>query len=167
MLRRTSRSAHRLAFAGAVAALGIVGIPLVASASPQARSAAAAGAVYGGVTPQGGPVVIELSSNRLRVVQAAIGIRLTCTSGGGLTLNDSYKKLSVSRKGRFSDSFGPSTQRDDDGTTTDFEGSVSGALNAARTKLTGKWHLKLTEHDAAGAVTDTCDSGNVSWKAKQ
>jgi hypothetical protein len=24
-----------------------------------------------------------------------------------------------------------------------------------------------TDHDASGAVTDTCDAGSVSWKAKQ
>jgi hypothetical protein len=59
------------------------------------------------------------------------------------------------------------TTRNDDGTTTDFEGSVSGAFNKARTKATGKWTFKATDHDATGAVTDTCDSGSVSWSAKQ
>ena len=73
----------------------------------------------------------------------------------------------MSKKGKFSASFGPQVNRNDDGTTTDFEGSLRGALNKARTKLSGKWQLKVTDHDASGAVTDTCDSGSVSWKAKQ
>lgn len=80
---------------------------------------------------------------------------------------DGYRGLSVSKKRKFSASFGPMTTRNDDGTTTDFEGSVSGAFNNARTKATGKWSLKATDHDAAGAITDTCDSGSVSWSAKQ
>jgi hypothetical protein len=59
------------------------------------------------------------------------------------------------------------TNRNDDGTTTDFEGTISGSFNKARTKASGKWSFKATDHDAAGAVTDTCDSGSVSWSAKQ
>ena len=58
------------------------------------------------------------------------------------------------------------TNRSDDGTTSDFEGSFSGAFNKARTKVSGKWSFKATDHDAAGAVTDTCDSGSISWTAK-
>lgn len=80
---------------------------------------------------------------------------------------DGYSKVRVSKKGKVSTAFGPLVNPNDDGTTTDFEGTVSGALNAPRTKLSGKWQLKVTDHDALGAVTDTCDSGSVSWKAKQ
>ena len=67
---------------------------------------------------------------------------------------------------QFSLSFGPTTRKNDNGTTTDFEGSITGTLNKARTKATGKWSFKGTDHDAAGAVTDTCDSAKVSWTAK-
>jgi hypothetical protein len=63
--------------------------------------------------------------------------------------------------------FGPVTQRNDDGTTIDFEGTISGTFNSSRTRVSGTWAFKGTEHDAAGAVTDTCDSGSVSWSAKQ
>ena len=167
-----SKLARRLGWAAALAATVMVGVPLAASASPygatpQARSAAVAGAVYGGITPQNFPVVIELNKNRRQVVRAAIALHTTCTSGSIANLADSYRKVRVSKTGKFSASFGPVVNRNDDGTTTDFQGSVSGALNAARTKLSGKWQLKVTDHDASGAVTDTCDSGTVSWKAKQ
>jgi hypothetical protein len=152
------------------AALLIV-VPLAAASpgtpAPTARSAATAGAVYGGITAQDFPVIIELRSNRRQVVRAAIGIRLSCTSGGRLTLPDNYTRVPVSKKGKFTTSFGPITQRNDDGTTSDIEGTMSGRLNAARTKVSGKWQLKTTDHDTTGAVTDTCDSGSVSWKAKQ
>lgn len=167
-----NKLAGRRGWAGAIAATVMVGGPLAASASslgatPHARSAAVAGAVYGGITPQDFPVVVELNKKRSQVVRAAIVVRVTCTSGARVNVPDSYLKVPVSSRGKFSTSFGPTTNRNDDGTTTDFEGSVSGALNAARTKISGKWQLKVTDHDASGAVTDTCDSGSVTWKTKQ
>jgi len=124
------------------------------------------GRVYGGATAQDLPVVIETKNLARRVVKATIAIRLTCTSGGIAVLPDSYSAMSV-KKRKFSASFGPDTNRNDDGTTVDFEGSISGAFNKARTKASGKWSLKVTNHDASGAITDTCDSGSVSWTAKQ
>ena len=39
-------------------------------------------------------------------------------------------------------------------------------VNKARSKVSGKWHLTLTSIDAAGAVTDTCESA-ITGSAKQ
>ena len=152
--------------------LVFVGSPLAAAARPEhgssrATTAAAGGTVYGGVTAQGFPVVIETSKNGRKVVVASIAIRVTCTSGGAVTLPDGYRRLAVNKQRKFSASFGPTTSRNDDGTTTDFEGSISGRFNKARTKASGKWTLKATDHDAAGAITDTCESGSITWTAKQ
>jgi hypothetical protein len=163
---------RRIGWACAVAASALVVSPLTAAARPEhgssrATTAGAGGTVYGGVTPQRFPVVIEASKNGRKVVEATIAIRLTCTSGGIVNLPDGYTAMSVSKKRKFSASFGPTTNRNDDGTTTDFQGSISGAFNKARTKASGKWSLKATDHDAAGAITDTCDSGSISWSAKQ
>jgi hypothetical protein len=167
-----TNSARRLGGLAAVAIAAAVCVPLAASASPHrdgsyARSAATTGVVYGGRTAQGWPVMIELKSNRRRVVQAVIGLRLPCTSGNIAALPDRYVNLAVNKRRKFRASFGPDTVRNDDGTTSDFEGSVSGRLNRARSKVSGRWQLKITEHDSAGAVTDTCDSGSISWTAKQ
>ena len=163
---------RRIGFACAVTAAALVVSPLTAAArsehgSPLATSAGAGGTVYGGSTAQDFPVVIETSKNGRQVVRATIAIRLSCTSGAAPTLPDGYVKMSVSKKRKFSASFGPTTNRNSDGTTTDFEGTISGAFNKARTTVSGTWSFKGTDHDAAGAVTDTCDSGSVSWKAKQ
>jgi hypothetical protein len=165
-------SQRRIGWACAIAAGALVVSPLTAAARPgdgssQATTAAAGGTVYGGVTAQGFPVVIEASKNGRKVVQATIAMRLPCTAGGSFTLPDGYRGLSVSKTRKFSASFGPETNRNDDGTTTDFAGSVSGAFNKSRAKASGKWSVKATVHDAAGAITDTCDSGSVSWTAKQ
>lgn len=124
------------------------------------------GTSYGGVTAQDFPVVVDVNGRRTRVARAIIAIRLSCASGGFMVVSDGYTRLSI-RRGKFSASFGPATQRLPDGTTVDLEGSISGTFNSRRTKVSGTWAYKGTEHDATGAVTDTCDSGNVSWSAKQ
>ena len=165
------KSALRLGLV-AVSISAAVGGPLAASASahsdaPSARSAAAAGLTYGGLTSQYWPVVIQLNKSQRRVVRAVIGLHLRCTSGDFINTSHGFFDLRVNSRRRFHASFGPITQRNDDGTSFDLEGSISGALNRARTKVSGKWRLKATDHDSAGAVTDTCDSGSVSWTAKQ
>jgi hypothetical protein len=149
-----------------VATAAVAATAAPSQGSSAASSAARVGVSYGGVTSQDFPVVVDVNRRRSRVVRAVIAIRLSCTAGGFNTVPDGYTKLSI-RRGKFSASFGPATQRNDDGTTTDFEGAISGTFNSSRTKVSGTWAFKGTEHDAAGAVTDTCDSGSVSWSAKQ
>ena len=156
---------------GVVAAAVALAVPIAAPASTHTLGRAAAqkkpaGLVFGGVTSQGGPVVVELSKSGRQMARAVVGIRLTCTSGASATVFDGYQKLAVKSR-RFSTSFGPQVSRNADGTTTDFEGSIAGTINKARSKATGTWQLKATDRDAAGTVTDTCDSGAVSWSAKQ
>lgn len=163
---------RRIGWVCAAAAGALVVSPLNAAATPahgnsRAPTTGAAGTVYGGATGQDFPVVIETSKNGRKVVKAKIAIRLTCTSGSTLTFSDTYTALSVNKRRRFSTSFGPATTRNDDGTTTDVQGAISGAFNKARTKAFGNWSFKATDHDNSGAVTDTCDSGNISWTAKQ
>jgi hypothetical protein len=173
MLRNeASLRPRRMGGACAVAVAALAVCPLAAAArpdrgSPRAVGAAAAGTVYGGATAQQFPVVITASKNGRKVARAHIAIRLTCTSGATVTLPDGYVGLSVSKKRKFSAAFGPETNRNPDGTTTDLEGTMRGAFNKARTKVSGTWTFKWTDRDASGAVTDTCDSGSVSWKAKQ
>jgi hypothetical protein len=142
--------------------LVVVLVGTVAAAAPAAASAR----VLGGVTSDDWAVVVEINKSGKQVVQTSAGLSLTCTSGGHVSLPDQYKKLTISKKGKFGGSFGPLPSTHPDGTKTLFEGSISGKTNKARTKASGKWQLKATDYDAAGAVTDTCDSGSVSWKAK-
>lgn len=145
-----------LVWSTVVAVVVVAGAPEVASAK-----------ALGGTTRQDWPVVIELNKKGSKVVQATAGVTLDCTpSKASGRLPDVYSNMKVSRKGKFGSSFGPETVPNDDGTSTAFEGSMSGKLNAARTKASGKWQIKVTEHAATGAVTDTCDSGTVRWKAK-
>jgi hypothetical protein len=155
--------------AGVVAAVVAVTVPSVASARlhaprPHTGSAAAGGATFGGVTSQGWPVSVTLNRSRKRVTRAIAGIDMECTSQSIARLPDGYVRMRISKR-RFGASFGPTVVRNGDGTTTDFEGRMRGRLNAAGTRMSGTWSLKLTDHDAAGTVTDTCDSRRVSWTA--
>lgn len=164
-LRRGVRS-------GALGALGVaaaLAVPLAAPASTHRVGAVAqpVGVVLGGTNQQGWPTVVELSKNGRQVVRIITGIRLTCSAGGTMSAPDAYVRVPVSKRGKFAASFGPETERNADGTTTDVQGSMSGAVNRTRTKASGRWQVTLTEHDATGAVTDTCDSGSLTWTAKQ
>ena len=148
-------------------------VPLAAPASTHttgtanARTAQAAGVVLGGVNAQGWPVVLEVSKNGRRVVRAISGLRLPCTSGSFANLFDRYGNLAIKKTRKFAFAFDPVTERNADGSTTQFEGSISGTFNKARSRASGRWQLKFTERDAAGNVTDTCDSGAVGFSVKQ
>ena len=156
-----------------VAAAGalLVGTPMVPTATAQPAGtrtlSAAVGNTYGGLTEQGEPVVVDMTADRRHLVRAVTVMEMTCTSGDTWVTLDRYPRMPVSRRGRFSYAFGPSTQRNDDGTTTDYQGRLTGSLNDSRSKLAGTWRYTVIEHDMTGAVTDTCTSNLVVWTAKQ
>jgi hypothetical protein len=151
----------------AVAVVGaLTGAASEADGAPVGKRAAP-GVVYGGFTPQDFPVIVEVSKDGRRVVRASAALLLTCTSGATFPFPDSYRNLPLSRKGGFSQSFTSSPFAHADGTSSQLQGSVTGAMNGKRTTMSGTWQVTWVDHDAAGVVTDTCDSGAVAWKAKQ
>jgi hypothetical protein len=144
-----------------------LGLAVVLAATLAAAAPAAAQArVLGGTTSDGWPIVVEINKSGKQIVQASTGVTLNCTSGAVFSVPDGFQKMKISKKGKFGVTFGPATSDNPDGTKTVFEGSVSGKTNKARTKASGKWQLKVTDVAATGAVTDTCDSGSVRWRAK-
>ena len=164
MLVTVSGSSRWLGCVAAGVSALLLAAPVAASGSP-GKTRASPGVVLGGFSAQDFPVVVEMAKSQKRVAQIGLAIRLTCTSGGTFTVPDRYRGMRVSKKGRFSATF-TDIVRNDDGTTTDLAGSVAGTINKARTKAKGTWSLEGIDHDMAGAVTDTCDSGSVSWSAK-
>jgi hypothetical protein len=157
---------------GAAACALVIGTPMipVATASPASvvtPSATAVGNTYGGVTSQGFPVFVTMNATRRQVVREIAAVDANCTSGAGLTTPDKFTKVPVTKGGRFRVVYGPYTVRNDDGTTTDYQGRMTGVLNDAKTKIAGTWRLIAVYHDLTGAVSDTCDSGLLTWSAKQ
>ncbi len=141
--------------------LGVV-VATFLSASPAA--AAPSGVVYGGATAQDWPVVVQLAQNRRSIAKLTIALELKCQSGTPVINKDRYDKLKLSASGRFEDTYGPVTTRNGDGTTTDYRGSVAGKVTSA--KVTATSRLTGDFYDATGKLTDSCDSGKVSWTAR-
>jgi hypothetical protein len=157
---------------GAAACALVIGTPMipVATASPAnvvTPSATAVGNTSFGVTSQGFPVFVDMNATRRLVVREVAAVVLKCTSGGRFTVPDRFTKLAVTKGGRFRIVYGPFTQRNDDGTTTDFQGRMTGVLNDSKTKIAGTWRMIASDRDLTGAVTDSCDSGLLTWSAKQ
>ena len=173
LLRKVVIETPWLCRAGVLSVLALASTPLVAAAAPRhdrpsaTISAAAAGVVYGGVTPQNFGVMVEVNRSGRRIVRAATGIRLTCTSGRILNVPDGWSRVSVSKSGKFSVAFGPEPDLEEDGSSVEAEGTLAGKFNKSRTSVSGTWTMKATFRDAAGVVTDTCDAGIVRWSAKQ
>jgi hypothetical protein len=148
---------------GACIAVAAVGAAPGAAATAPAPS----GHVYGGVTPQNWPIVVDLDKTRTKVARIVIGLDMTCTSNENFGTTDGFTDVKINSKNRFKASFGP--QRiDAAGTPADIQGAITGRRSNDRSSIKGTWNYKVTFYDAAGTtVTDTCDSGLVSWKAAQ
>jgi hypothetical protein len=154
---------------GAVSLTAISAAQATRPAAPAlaAKTPAPAGVVFGGRTAQSWPIAVEVSKDGRQVVRADVGLHLACTAGGSANQFDNYRKLPLSTTGSFSSNFAQNGIDVGEGQKADFTGSMKGKLNARRTSGTGTWSLKFVVHDATGAVTDTCDSGVVTWKVKQ
>jgi hypothetical protein len=132
-----------------------------------ATKVAGGGAVYGGVTPQNWPIIVELDKEAGKVKRIITGLDMTCTSKENFGTTDGFTDVKLNSKNRFKASYGP--QRiDAAGTPADIEGAITGKLTKDGSAMKGTWTYKVTFYDAAGTTaTDTCESGLVSWKAKQ
>jgi hypothetical protein len=165
----TDSQRRRTAF---LAAAVLACVPVVAEAAPQHGATAARsdvtialGNVYGGVTPQLWPVIVEVNNSHRKITRIVAGLRLQCTSGDFNRISDGYVGLRIKRN-KFGASFGPEVDNSDDGTTITHEGTMGGKFSQPHTKASGTWTYKMTFKDASGTVTDTCDSGIVNWSAK-
>jgi hypothetical protein len=149
-------------------AVAVAVLSTVAVAAPAgAHKESAAGVMYGGVTPQGWPVVIEVTPNHRQVVRSRMGFDLTCQAGGFTSSADGYVHLAIHKNRRFAFSYSNSRVNNDDGTFTLWSGSIRGRMNKAGTKISGSGRLEFTDHAANGPTTDTCDSGVVKFSVKQ
>jgi hypothetical protein len=132
-----------------------------------APKSAAGGAVYGGVTPQNWPIVVELDKAAGKVKRIVTGLDMACSSKENFGTTDGFTDIKLNSRNRFKATFGP--QRiDAAGTPADIQGAITGRRSRDRASIKGTWSYKVTFYDATGTnVTDTCESGLVSWKARQ
>ena len=166
-MRPIRRTTTWVVTVGALTLLGSLLVQAPAGArSIDTAGKPAPGVVYGGFTHDGWPVIVEVSRNHKSVTQAGIGLALKCNTGQYDMEPDYYRDMPL-KKRQFQASFGPYRQDYDDGSFDVFSGKAGGKANRAWTKLTGTWQLHASHHNAAGAVVAECESGPVSWTAKQ
>jgi hypothetical protein len=119
--------------------------------------------VFGVATSQGEPIVLRLDAARRRVNDVIVAWRGPCaTSGGYIRIPEHFGNFALKRSGAFGNPF-QSEYALDDGGKSSWQYRLTGRVT--KTKASGALQAKLSETDAAGAMTETCDSGNVTWKA--
>jgi hypothetical protein len=163
---RTGGAFAAIVAAGAAASAASAG-PRHAGAQAAAAGRAPAGLFFGGVTPQSWPIVLELDRRARRVARIVTGLDMTCTSRENFSTTDGFTGLPISSRGRFRMTYGP--QRiDAGGTPAEIQGSITGRRSRSRSSFKGTWTYRVTFYDAAGTTAvDTCESGLVSWRARQ
>jgi hypothetical protein len=154
--------------------LAVAALASVAAAGPIAiAQGATLGTVFGGVTAQEFPVVIQLSKTGRKVVRADIGMDLKCQMPPDITIPDGVKNVPVSAAGKFS-AEQPVTRVPADPASglpaLDVSARLTGTVNKARTRIKGTWQRKVIIYNPAdptgAAILDTCDTGVLSYTAK-
>lgn len=135
----------------------------------RAEAASRPGLVYGGTTSQDENIFLRKSRNRrqlVRVYAEWVASAGQCTNGReyfGFTLLDPELngRIGIRRNGSFSkrDVY---EDRTPDGSLKE-ESSVSGRFRGKRAR--GSLRVHVTERNAAGVVTNQCDTGRVRWSA--
>ncbi len=164
-----------IAVVGSMAAAG----PIAGAQGAASKAKTLVGVVFGGVTAQDYPIVIELNKTATQVVKADVALDLTCQAPDTvITIPDGFTKsakIVISKTGRFS-AQQPVTRIPADPAQgipgpVDVSASITGRLNAARTRITGTWQRKLVLYDPADPtatkILESCDSGAVKYSAKQ
>jgi hypothetical protein len=123
----------------------------------------APGIVYGGSTSQGEPMVLRLNAQRKRVNDVLTIWRAPCaTSGGYFRVSDRFTGFPIKSTGRFGSPFTNDTPADGGG-ALHVDYALAGRVT--KTSAKGTLQVKVSETDAGGAGTDSCDTGGVTWKA--
>ena len=119
--------------------------------------------IYGGATSQGEPIVIRLDARRTRVNDVMLTWRASCsTSGGFYRAPDHFVNFDLSPTGKFGNPFTAQTDIDGGG-KRQWDYQIAGRVT--RKKAGGTLQAKVSDTDAAGAATDLCETGNLTWKA--
>ncbi len=123
----------------------------------------APGVVYGGITSQGEPVVVRLNAQRKRVSDFITTWQAPCTpSQGYFRVPDRFGNFPVKSSGRFGNPMSNDVAMDAGG-KLHFDYALAGRVTKRAAK--GTLQVKVSETDANGAATDSCDSGGLTWKA--
>jgi hypothetical protein len=122
----------------------------------------APGKVFGGLTSEEEPVVVRVDARRRMISDVLLTWESkTCTPPAFIRVPEHFQAFPL-RSGAFTAGFSENAAFND-GSKAVFAYDLAGRLT--RTSVKGRLHVTMTETDAAGAQTESCDSGTVTWKA--
>lgn len=157
---------RRMLAVAVLASLGVAGPVALAQG-------ATLGTVFGGVTAQDYPVVIQFSKTFRKVTRADIGLDLACQMPPNIQIPDGVKNIPVSASGSFA-AEQPVTRIPADPAAgvpaLDISAKLTGKVNKARTSVKGTWQRRVVIYNPADptgtAVLDSCDTGVLRYTAK-
>ena len=128
------------------------------AAHHHSRRGPSGGVVYGAVSAEGLPVVIEVSRDGLEVVKMAMAVPVHCEpSGISFLVPANFEHVPIKASGTFKDGVEGSSGE------TSLKGTVTGSFNNSMTAVSSTWNVTLTNSSSTG--TDTCNSGAVTVDA--
>jgi hypothetical protein len=126
-------------------------------AFPAAATKAAMG--FGGATPQGRPLSLQVSGDGASVTKLLVSWGARCTDGDTVGITSAVRNFPI-RRGSFTKTQKES-QPQADGSVWTFENAVSGSLSTKA--ASGKLRMVLTGVQG-GQVMFRCDTGALQWK---
>ena len=160
--------AHVAALVPAIVTLAAVAVSPMGAEVAMADGASAGqrstGVVYGGLTSNEWPVVVEVTRDGRRIKRVVGGIFAACTQGGYHAFPSQWTDLRISRRGAFKASYYDTDV--EEGTETTWSETFVGKFNRARTQLTATWRSSTTFRMPDGTV-DVCDTGSLRVTARQ
>ena len=127
----------------------------------EARSAP--GRVYSGLSSSGEPLVIERSRDGRKVGIVYVAWTAPCQSGGAFEIGEGLTNFPIATSGRFGDTWNDETKLGEGGSNVRTY-ALDGTLGASR--ASGTFGVQITEKDAAGALTESCESPVEPWTAR-
>jgi hypothetical protein len=149
------------------ATLATVLLPLDAGAALPRKDAGYQGSSSQKLAKLTDPVALRVSKSGASVTRFDIQWRANCTPAGGrgsLGGLAVIKNRPISPKGAFASTAGYSRSFSD-GLTARYTVRMAGAFTK-RTLARGTLRVTVAIADAAGQPVDTCDSGAVTWQAR-
>lgn len=123
--------------------------------SKRFKAVSAPNTIYGGVTSQNFPVVIQRVPSSAKLGLFRIGWLPNCANGGPVYRAYAFHGLPPIKAGKFAANFNYASG----GLTGSLRGRILGAM------ASGTYRDRSKFFGPSGAVAGTCDSGPVSWKA--
>jgi len=118
--------------------------------------------VLAGFSSQRYPMFFKIAGDGRTLVDGAIAISMTCTSGATFVVTDAFARVPIHPDGRLHAAYSSPTIVTN-GTTTQGNDSVTARLNPKHSQLTGTWQLAVN-YGFADGTSDHCDSGPVRFK---